>query len=712
MGAAAPPPTSRPGGTPPRPGPPSVGGPEGAGLTGGRPRPARQNVVYLNLERDLGLRSHALAPEDRPAAPAAAPAPAASTSAAAAQTEPRAGAAARALREAVRSERRKSAAAARRGAAEQRLWELKLQAAQQEAEQAAVLRHGRELEERLLLSRQEAVRLGTALLETKQRVHAAEGEVAAAVEDFLRREAEHKGAVAQAQAAAGAPGRAGGPPPPSAPPQAAAPRDPVISERWSGSILKKERLIDFEEEEEAGAGPSPEPKLSSSAPPSGRGGGKRGLQRQDSKTLSMKVKVEEEKARLEAIKRSQEEAKQAREAARAKREARRTQEENGNGRAAGPPAGAPNGAGTNPFGAPPKQWAQFGDGGPGEEVSFDQFVRMGGPAPADRPRPGRSQSEPDVQAVNHEERLRELQEEDPGAALEKFFRVGSEEGMAAPSAPSAPAAPAPAALPAEDRAKELQARARATRERKERELDTRIKKRQGERQREQAAKAEEGNLIEAKRREARDSIQTGLHPFMPERHTIKSQLASAANSSKGLPGAGSMCNKYCALLCVQQCTTGFLQANDVPCKHANPTVDQLRASIKTCLRKFHPDRNRPGRVGLEKSLRCEELCKMASLLQNLFEEADALDINVFCQQNAGRYKFRVGLKSTIKELKDRIHEEEPDMPAAAMRLKVSQGFIVLSDDSKTIEDYRLQHNCTLELKVDTTNVPTSWAQFE
>ena len=85
---------------------------------------------------------------------------------------------------------------------------------------------------------------------------------------------------------------------------------------------------------------------------------------------------------------------------------------------------------------------------------------------------------------------------------------------------------------------------------------------------------------------------------------------------------------------------------------------------------------------------------------------------MFCQQNAGRYKFRVGLKSTIKELKDRIHEEEPDMPAAAMRLKVSQGFIVLSDDSKTIEDYRLQHNCTLELKVDTTNVPTSWAQFE
>ena len=35
-----------------------------------------------------------------------------------------------------------------------------------------------------------------------------------------------------------------------------------------------------------------------------------------------------------------------------------------------------------------------------------------------------------------------------------------------------------------------------------------------------------------------------------------------------------------------------------------------------------------------------------------FEEADALDINVFCQQNAGRYKFRVGLKSTIKELKE------------------------------------------------------------
>ena len=130
-----------------------------------------------------------------------------------------------------------------------------------------------------------------------------------------------------------------------------------------------------------------------------------------------------------------------------------------------------------------------------------------------------------------------------------------------------------------------------------------------------------------------------------------------------------MCNKYCALLCVQQCTTGFLQANDVPCKHANPTVDQLRASIKTCLRKFHPDRNRPGRVGLEKSLRCEELCKMASLLQNLFEEADALDINVFCQQNAGRYKFRVGLKSTIKELKDRRrHAVTDDIRCESMEM--------------------------------------------
>jgi len=59
-------------------------------------------------------------------------------------------------------------------------------------------------------------------------------------------------------------------------------------------------------------------------------------------------------------------------------------------------------------------------------------------------------------------------------------------------------------------------------------------------------------------------------------------------------------------------------AMDIPVKSkggSKVSLDELFETVNKAMRKFHPDRNSVKRVGLEKSMYCEEVCKDLSLLQ-------------------------------------------------------------------------------------------------
>ena len=81
---------------------------------------------------------------------------------------------------------------------------------------------------------------------------------------------------------------------------------------------------------------------------------------------------------------------------------------------------------------------------------------------------------------------------------------------------------------------------------------------------------------------------------------------------------GGLCNRHCSRDCLKTCVAGFLMALDIPVRSkggAKVSLDELFETVSKAMRKFHPDRNSVKRVGLERSMHCEEVCKDLSLLQ-------------------------------------------------------------------------------------------------
>ena len=248
-------------------------------------------------------------------------------------------------------------------------------------------------------------------------------------------------------------------------------------------------------------------------------------------------------------------------------------------------------------------------------------------------------------------------------------------------------------------------------------LAERVQRRQGEHKERQKQEQRQLEEVEAKRREVRKRVLSHLSPFMPEQHVLKPQISSLPNAKMGLPKPGEMCNRYCALACVRESTSGFLQAADIKMTQNQPSVSQLQNALRKSLRRFHPDRNRAATVGLEKSIVSEEQCKVASLLQTLFEEADSLDVTVnFAGPSGGSWKFRTSRSSTLSDVKQRVKDEDPSLSIESMQLRVqgSRG-PALGDGSKTLGEYGLQHNSALELTISAgqgSSHQSNWARFE
>ena len=248
-------------------------------------------------------------------------------------------------------------------------------------------------------------------------------------------------------------------------------------------------------------------------------------------------------------------------------------------------------------------------------------------------------------------------------------------------------------------------------------LAERVQRRQGEHKERQKEEQRQQEEVEAKRREVRRRLLSELSPFMPEQHVLKPQISSLPNAKMGLPKAGEMCNRYCALECVRESTSGFLQAADIKMSQNQPSVSQLQNALRKSLRRFHPDRNRAAAVGLEKSIMSEEQCKVASLLQTLFEEADSLDITVtFAGPGGGSWKFRTSRSSTLADVKQRVKDEDPSLSIESMQLRV-QGARggALGDGAKTLGECGIQHNSVLELTISAglgSSQQSNWARFE
>ena len=355
-----------------------------------------------------------------------------------------------------------------------------------------------------------------------------------------------------------------------------------------------------------------------------------------------------------------------------------------------------------------------------------------------------------------EEMLNELQEgEDVGGMLEKFAKcepAGGAPDTAAPSRPPvaqsfvppdlcspAPAGPAPVAAAADRcppaaaapvaaaagttrraHTAPLQAvslRATETDSVKKETLAERVLRRQGEHKQRQEKEQRQLEEVDAKRREVRTRLLSDLSPFMPEQHTLKPQISSLPNAKMGLPKAGEMCNRYCALTCVRESATGFLQAADIKLSQNNPSVSQLQNALRKGLRRFHPDRNRAPVVGLEKSVMSEEQCKVASLLQTLFEEAESLDVTVaFASVAGGSWKFRTTRSSTLADIKQRVKDEDPSLSIESMQIKVRGSTAgPLSDGNKTLGEYGIQHNGILDLTIASgvgSKQQSNWARFD
>ena len=131
-----------------------------------------------------------------------------------------------------------------------------------------------------------------------------------------------------------------------------------------------------------------------------------------------------------------------------------------------------------------------------------------------------------------------------------------------------------------------------------------------------------------------------------------------------------------------------------------PSEDQLRTAVRRAMAKFHPDRNRPDRVGEERAVRCEEICKVASLLQTLFDEANLIDLYVMAQEPC---KLRVDVRTKVRDLQLRVAEETGVAGAVKVKLR---GGPVLIDHGKSLHDYGVQHNAQLEV------IAEGWETFE
>jgi len=218
---------------------------------------------------------------------------------------------------------------------------------------------------------------------------------------------------------------------------------------------------------------------------------------------------------------------------------------------------------------------------------------------------------------------------------------------------------------------------------------------------------EEGDVRDCVKHELREH----LTPFMPTEHQLRAASdGSVPERSRACPG--QLCNHHCATECLKQCAAGFLLAVDVSVSPGSGGGDggevgwnDLMNAVKDGMKKFHPDRNSKRRVGVKRSVYCEEVSKCLSLLQSLMETVNEVTLVVVSESGPEmKMKVSMSLSETIASLKKRVAEDFDKVDASAFKLTLSGADLV---DEQMLGSCGIKENCIVKM----LPVLKGWTKF-
>jgi hypothetical protein len=201
------------------------------------------------------------------------------------------------------------------------------------------------------------------------------------------------------------------------------------------------------------------------------------------------------------------------------------------------------------------------------------------------------------------------------------------------------------------------------------------------------------------RDDIRNELEQKLYAFMPNCHEFRdASRGSVPERSRAAPGG--LCNRHCSRNCLKSCTAGFLMAIDVPVKATSQGgkvgLDELFDTVNKGMRKFHPDRNSVRRVGLRRSLYCEEVCKDLSLLQSLMDTTNEVTFAlIFGNNDLPKMRVNMSLSATVAQLKKRVVEDYEKLDSSSLTLRA--GGVVMKE-ATTLGSCGIKENCIVEVQ--------------
>ena len=215
--------------------------------------------------------------------------------------------------------------------------------------------------------------------------------------------------------------------------------------------------------------------------------------------------------------------------------------------------------------------------------------------------------------------------------------------------------------------------------------------------------------VSISRDEVRTELEEKLYAFMPSEHEFReASKGSVPERSRASPGG--LCNRHCSRDCLKSCTAGFLLAMDIPVKSSSGKVglDELFQTVNKAMRKFHPDKNSVRRVGLKRSLYCEEVCKDLSLLQSLMDTTNEVAfVLVFSKNNLPKMRVTMPLTATVAQLKKRVVSDYDNLEVSSLVLRV--GGLEMKD-AKTLSSCSIKENCIVNVE-SSLKAGASWTSF-
>ena len=133
-----------------------------------------------------------------------------------------------------------------------------------------------------------------------------------------------------------------------------------------------------------------------------------------------------------------------------------------------------------------------------------------------------------------------------------------------------------------------------------------------------------------------------------------------------------------------------------PSASGNVGLNELFDTVNKAMRKFHPDRNSVRRVGLHRSLYCEEVCKDLSLLQSLMDTTNEVTfVLIFGNNDLPKMRVNMSLSATVAQLKKRVVDDYGELDASSLSFRVGG---MEMKDPKTLGSCGIKENCIVNVQ--------------